>query len=157
MENDPDGRSFRPFFDGMIDFIDDNKVDKLIIDMRFNNGGNYTIPEPKWEKLGRHRLNEEGKIHVLIGRNTFSAATVSVHLISNSTPMPCSSERESVTRRRCTILWSAPRSQTQKSCLRMPSATGYSPDLTEQLVPDVEVPMSSATIQLRSGTGGGSG
>lgn len=143
VENDPDGRSFRPFFDGMIDFIDDNKVDKLIIDMRFNNGGNYTIPEPKWEKLGRHRLNEEGKIHVLIGRNTFSAATVSVHLIKQHTNAVFFGEGVGDTPEMYYTLV-RPTLPNSKVLFTYAQCHRIFPDLTEQLVPDVEVPMSSA-------------
>ena len=118
-------------------------VDKLIIDMRYNNGGNYTIPEPKWKELGRHRLNREGQIHVLIGRETFSAAIVSAHLLKQNTNALFFGEGVGDTPE---MYYSLVRATLPNSNVLFTYAQCHRifPDMTEQLVPDIKVPISSA-------------
>jgi hypothetical protein len=56
-------------------FIAGQEVDKVIVDMRHNGGGdNGTYPHFLNLLTGDPRINEAGKLFVLIGRNTFSAA-----------------------------------------------------------------------------------
>ena len=63
------------FVDRLFKFIDDNAIDKLIIDMRWNNGGNTLLMQPLINGLiRRDKLNQPGKLFVIIGRYTFSAA-----------------------------------------------------------------------------------
>jgi len=63
------------FVDRLFKFIDDNAIEKLIIDMRWNNGGNTLLMQPLINGLiRRDRLNQPGKLFVIIGRYTFSAA-----------------------------------------------------------------------------------
>jgi hypothetical protein len=140
--NDPQGKRFRPFFDDMIKFVDKNGVDTLIIDLRFNNGGNYTIPEPKWEELGRHRLNQDGRIHVLIGRNTFSAAVVSAHLIEEHTNAQFFGEGVGDPPE---MYYTSVGTTLPNSELLFTFAQCHEifPDLSEQLLPNVAVSMSS--------------
>ncbi len=57
-------------------FVDTNPVQKLVIDLRQNGGGDYTegrkhLVEPVKE---RPALNQKGHLYVAIGRRTFSAA-----------------------------------------------------------------------------------
>jgi hypothetical protein len=59
-------------------FLDDNPVDRLVIDMRQNGGGDFFkgrkhLIEPLKDRPG---LNQPGKLFVIIGRQTFSAAMV---------------------------------------------------------------------------------
>ena len=56
-------------------FINDKRVQHLIIDMRNNSGGNNTLTRPLIHGLIRNDLvNRLGHLFVLIGRTTFSAA-----------------------------------------------------------------------------------
>ena len=56
-------------------FINANDVDRLALDMRWNGGGNNFLNLPLIEGLQRcDKINQPGKLFVIIGRNTFSAA-----------------------------------------------------------------------------------
>jgi len=57
--------------------IDKVQAKKLIIDLRNNNGGNYNKSRPLVEAIKKHKyLNKKGKVFVITGRRTFSAAMV---------------------------------------------------------------------------------
>ena len=64
----------------------DNKTGRLIIDVRHNNGGNSYLYRPiideliKWESV-----TPKGKLYVLTGRNTFSAAQNFIAQLDNRT------------------------------------------------------------------------
>lgn len=63
------------FFQKVIKFVDDNPVDRLIIDARLNGGGNNFLNRPIWHAILRTpKINQRGKLFVVIGRTTFSAA-----------------------------------------------------------------------------------
>ena len=63
------------FADRLFKFIDDHDVDKLVIDMRWNNGGNTFLSRPLlYGLIKSDKLNKRGKLFVIIGRRTFSAA-----------------------------------------------------------------------------------
>lgn len=50
-------------------------VEKLVLDMRHNNGGNNFLNRPLVEGLMRSdKINVRGRLFVIVGRNTFSAA-----------------------------------------------------------------------------------
>src|SRR5262249_1431803 len=56
-------------------FIDTNDVRALVIDLRWNNGGNNFLNKPLTHGLIRcDKVNRPGKLFVIVGRNTFSAA-----------------------------------------------------------------------------------
>jgi tetratricopeptide (TPR) repeat protein len=56
-------------------FIGKHDIDKLVIDMRHNGGGNNFLNRPLVEGLMRcDKVNRRGKLFVIVGRNTFSAA-----------------------------------------------------------------------------------
>jgi tetratricopeptide (TPR) repeat protein len=66
---------FGPFCERLFRFIAEHDVDKLVIDLRWNNGGNLTVNRPLVEGLIRcDKINRRGKLFVIIGRKTFSAA-----------------------------------------------------------------------------------
>lgn len=76
--NDP-GEPFPRFVERLDKFINENEVEKLVIDMRWNNGGNTFLNEPLLHALIRNnKINRRGKLFVIIGRRTFSAAQNSV-------------------------------------------------------------------------------
>jgi hypothetical protein len=59
----------------LFEFIDKHEVDKLVIDMRWNSGGNNFLNRPLINGLIRcDKINKRGKLFVIVGRNTFSAA-----------------------------------------------------------------------------------
>ncbi len=63
------------FCDRLFKFINEHPVEKLVVDMRWNNGGDTTIVQPLIHGLIRcDKINQRGKLFVIIGRRTFSAA-----------------------------------------------------------------------------------
>jgi tetratricopeptide (TPR) repeat protein len=63
------------FCDKLFKFINENDVEKLVIDMRWNSGGNNFLNRPILQGLLRNdKINQKGKLFVIIGRQTFSAA-----------------------------------------------------------------------------------
>jgi hypothetical protein len=55
--------------------IDDKKVEKLIVDIRWNGGGNTFLSQPLFAGImARPKLTQNGNLYVITGRNTFSAA-----------------------------------------------------------------------------------
>ncbi len=68
--------SFAQFTNRLLTFIEQNEeIEKLVIDMRWNNGGNTFLSQPLLLSLiGNQRLNQRGKLFVIIGRRTYSAA-----------------------------------------------------------------------------------
>jgi hypothetical protein len=63
------------FFAKVFDFADHNPVDKLILDVRQNGGGNNTLILPIIHGIiKRDAINQRGKLFAIIGRQTFSAA-----------------------------------------------------------------------------------
>jgi len=58
----------------MFEFIEANDVERLIIDVRNNGGGNNTFNAPFVHGVIASDLNHPGGIYVLTGRQTFSAA-----------------------------------------------------------------------------------
>jgi len=63
------------FTDRLFKFIGESPVEKLVIDMRWNNGGNTFLNHPLLLALMRNeKINQRGRLFVIIGRKTFSAA-----------------------------------------------------------------------------------
>jgi tetratricopeptide (TPR) repeat protein len=63
------------FTERLFKFIGENEVEKLVIDMRWNNGGNTFLSQPLLYSLIRNeKITQRGKLFVIIGRRTFSAA-----------------------------------------------------------------------------------
>jgi hypothetical protein len=55
-------------------FVEANNIDRLILDLRENGGGDNEKNEPLLAGLEHSKLNRPGGLFVLIGRQTFSAA-----------------------------------------------------------------------------------
>jgi tetratricopeptide (TPR) repeat protein len=63
------------FFHRVFAFIDANPVDRLVIDIRNNGGGNGYLNWPLIYGIIRSdKINQRGKLFTIIGRTTFSAA-----------------------------------------------------------------------------------
>ena len=73
------------FYERVIKFIDANPVDKLVIDLRRNDGGNNGLNRPVVISLIKSKINERGKLFVITGRMTFSAAQNFVNEIEKYT------------------------------------------------------------------------
>jgi hypothetical protein len=75
--NDPK-KSFKAFTRELFRFVDDlrapEKIERVIVDLRFNSGGDSSVVEPLLQGLqSRPRLSAKGRLYVLIGRGTFSS------------------------------------------------------------------------------------
>jgi len=138
----PEGKSFSSFFKEMLDFIDKNDVDKLVMDFRFNGGGNFRIAESQFKNLGKHRINKEGQIFTIISRHTGSACIVSSVFVRENTNSLFFGEGVSDT---LDMYYDNPAIDLPNSKLGF--VLGYGPhifpDTDEQILPDVEVKMSS--------------
>lgn len=77
--------SFREFEKRVFRTIRRNEIEKLVIDLRFNEGGVASQGSKFIERLSRTGLNGRGKIFVLIGRNTCAAAVVHAVELINQT------------------------------------------------------------------------
>jgi Peptidase family S41 len=71
------GEKFKTFVKETFAQIDALRPEKLAFDLRLNRGGNYKLGKPLLRAvLDRPDLNRAGKLFVVTGRQTFSAATV---------------------------------------------------------------------------------
>jgi hypothetical protein len=63
------------FFDRVFAFADAHPIDRFVLDIRRNGGGNGYLNQPIIHGLiKRERINQPGKLFTIIGRGTFSAA-----------------------------------------------------------------------------------
>jgi len=73
MRDDP-RELLRDFSARLFAFIDEHAVDKLVIDLRWNDGGNTFLALPLLQQVIGSKVNRRGRLWVIIGRRTFSAA-----------------------------------------------------------------------------------
>lgn len=74
------------FYKKVFEFIDKNDVEKLVIDVRLNGGGNNYKNKPVVTGIiESKKINQPGKLFVIIGRRTFSACQNLVNEFSNYT------------------------------------------------------------------------
>jgi len=73
VQNKPD-ESLAAFYHRVFEFIEANPVDKLVIDLRNNGGGNNTLNSPIIIDMIRSKVDKRGHLFVITGRQTFSAA-----------------------------------------------------------------------------------
>jgi hypothetical protein len=73
----PGEASIKRFARELFDFVDRTDVQKFVIDLRHNTGGNFHRNQPLLDGiLERPELNQPGHLFVLTSRTTFSAATI---------------------------------------------------------------------------------
>ena len=65
---------FSQFSEDVFKVISTEEVNKVVIDLRDNGGGNSAIIKPLLEKLKTSNLNNKNSLYVLIGKITFSSA-----------------------------------------------------------------------------------
>lgn len=69
-------QSFGAFVNDLFSFIDTHPVEKLVVDLRHNGGGDSSLIAPFVKRLIAHPLNQNGRLYVIIGRSTFSSAVL---------------------------------------------------------------------------------
>jgi hypothetical protein len=80
-----DDGKFGRVIDDLKQTIETRKPAKIVIDMRFNSGGNSNLLMPFIECLSKSELNRNGGIYVLIGSKTYSSAVLDVLAFKTST------------------------------------------------------------------------
>ncbi|UII80880.1 hypothetical protein [Flagellimonas sp. CMM7] len=74
------------FYSRVFDFIENNEVEKLILDVRLNGGGNnYKNKTVITGIIETKKINQKGKLFVITGRRTFSACQNLVNELDNYT------------------------------------------------------------------------
>jgi hypothetical protein len=84
---DMDNIKFIDFNKEMFNFIEENNLDKVIIDLRNNSGGNSEILNPFTKSLKSYiKENNNVKVYILVGRNTFSSGMFAIYRVKESAP-----------------------------------------------------------------------
>lgn len=74
------------FYNRVFDFIDNNDVERLVIDVRLNGGGNnFNNKDVITGIIQSEKINQIGKFFVILGRRTFSACQNLVNEMDNYT------------------------------------------------------------------------
>jgi C-terminal processing protease CtpA/Prc len=61
-------------------------IERVVIDLRRNGGGNSLLFAPMIEGLARREgINQKGKLYALIGRRTFSSAMMNAYQLTSAT------------------------------------------------------------------------
>ncbi|MBT8258026.1 MAG: tetratricopeptide repeat protein [Bacteroidia bacterium] len=85
IQDDP-SEDIPTFYARVFDFIENNDVEKLVIDVRLNGGGNNYKNKPVVTGIiETEKINEVGKLFVIIGRRTFSACQNLINELDNYT------------------------------------------------------------------------
>jgi tetratricopeptide (TPR) repeat protein len=72
--------SAEAFAERMFEFIDTHDVELLVVDLRWNDGGNNALTRPILRAIIQSRkVDQRGKLFAVIGRRTFSAAQTFVN------------------------------------------------------------------------------
>ena len=75
VQDEPGGEPISAYFPRLFGEADKRRVERVIIDVRLNGGGNNELNRPIWHALLKSdRLNQKGRLWVVIGPKTFSAA-----------------------------------------------------------------------------------
>ena len=83
---DEEDENIEQFYGRVFDFIENNDVEKLVMDLRLNSGGNNYKNKPVVTGLIRcEKINQAGKLFVILGRRTFSACQNLVNELENYT------------------------------------------------------------------------
>ncbi|MFI5212290.1 MAG: tetratricopeptide repeat protein [Ignavibacteria bacterium] len=68
--------SLRNFCKRIEEFVNANEIERTVIDIRNNGGGNNATCQPFVNLVSKNpKMNQKGKLFVIIGRQTFSAAS----------------------------------------------------------------------------------
>jgi len=83
--DDDSGEPLSAWVERTADFLRDTQPGYVIIDQRFNGGGDLTQTEPLMSALGEI-VGEEGRIYLLASGNTFSAGIVNLAMARERAP-----------------------------------------------------------------------
>lgn len=79
--------SFETFNEQMFSFIEENEVERIILDLRNNSGGNDAVLKPFTKQIaGYMNEHEKVKVYILIGRGTFSGGMFSIYQTKDAVP-----------------------------------------------------------------------
>lgn len=82
------GNLFLNFNYKMFSTINDDDIDKFVIDLRHNSGGNSSVINPFLKSIAElSSTNPEMQIYVIIGRSTFSSGVMAALDIKNKVPI----------------------------------------------------------------------
>jgi len=85
IQDDP-SEDIPTFYNRVFDFIDKNDVERLVLDVRLNGGGNNYKNKPVITGIIKsEKINKVGNLFVIIGRRTFSACQNLVNELDNYT------------------------------------------------------------------------
>lgn len=77
---------FQDFHNRLFQWIDQHPVDKFILDIRYNSGGDGSLLIPFVHQfIKRDAINRPGHLYTLIGRKTFSAGVMLIELMKTHT------------------------------------------------------------------------
>lgn len=80
------GRPFGDATDELLRLAGEKQVEKLVIDLRHNGGGNSGIMDPFIDRLASWpALNQRGRLFVITGRQTFSSAILNAVALKKKT------------------------------------------------------------------------
>lgn len=78
--------SVEAFSKRLFEFVDGHPVERLVLDLRLNRGGNGALNRPLVRAIIRSRqIDQKGRLFVLIGRSTWSAAQMLVNELERYT------------------------------------------------------------------------
>lgn len=78
--------SFSKFTKDVFEIIDSKNIKKLVIDLIDNGGGNSSIFNPFLSEIvKRENINKKENLYVIVGRKTFSSATLNAMELRNGT------------------------------------------------------------------------
>jgi hypothetical protein len=81
----PNGQRIEDFATELVRTFEENELEKVVVDVRSNGGGNNTTFTPLIAALQTPSINKSGVLFCLIGRETFSAAGNFVTTIEHDT------------------------------------------------------------------------
>ena len=81
-----DARGFSKLVQGTAGFIAQTPVEKMVVDLRDNSGGDSSVFEPLLRYLESNgELNRKGKLYVIVGRSTYSSAIMNAIQLKEKT------------------------------------------------------------------------
>ena len=82
---DDPSENLATFYARVFDFIENNEVNRFVLDVRQNGGGNNYLNKPLITGLIKSKVNQVGKFYCIIGRRTFSACQNMINELDNYT------------------------------------------------------------------------
>jgi hypothetical protein len=85
-QNQKDRLSIKRFARELFAFVDEHPVDRFVLDLRNNRGGNYNLSDPLVKGIREsEKINRPGSLFVILGRESFSAGVVTAIRLKRET------------------------------------------------------------------------